>query len=75
MTTVQRRNPNTEIYETACEIEWKNETNATVSFGVEQVRPRCHPPDVDLSRLKVALRDLRKPKKSSSQSVAALTER
>ncbi|KAL1706653.1 hypothetical protein EV121DRAFT_289234 [Schizophyllum commune] len=52
LTTVQRRNPNTEIYETACEIEWKNETNATVSFGVEQV----------------ALRDLRKPKKSSSQS-------
>ncbi|KAL1743309.1 hypothetical protein HDZ31DRAFT_83494 [Schizophyllum fasciatum] len=52
LTTVQRRNPNTQIYETACEIEWKSDTNATVSFGVEQV----------------TLRDLRKPKKNSSQS-------
>lgn len=52
LTSVQRRNLNTQILETACEIAWSAETNATISFGVEES----------------SLRDVRKAKKNSSRS-------
>ncbi|KAJ7499087.1 hypothetical protein FB451DRAFT_24977 [Mycena latifolia] len=52
VTTFQRVNLNTSVWEPAGEISWTSNTNATVHFGIAEV----------------SIRDLRKPKKSSSQS-------
>ncbi|KAJ6629163.1 hypothetical protein B0H10DRAFT_2160627 [Mycena sp. CBHHK59/15] len=52
VTTFQRKNLNTSIWEPAGEISWMSNSNATVHFGINEVH----------------IRDLRKPKKSSSQS-------
>ncbi|KAJ7742433.1 hypothetical protein DFH07DRAFT_750393, partial [Mycena maculata] len=52
VTTFQRKNLNTSIWEPAGEISWTSNTNATVHFGMTEVN----------------IRDLRKPKKSSSKS-------
>ncbi|KAJ7507591.1 hypothetical protein B0H11DRAFT_2169371 [Mycena galericulata] len=52
VTTFQRKNLNTSVWEPAGEISWTSNTNATVHFGMTEVN----------------IRDLRKPKKSSSQS-------
>ncbi|KAK1236670.1 hypothetical protein PQX77_000026 [Marasmius sp. AFHP31] len=51
-TTFQRLNTNTGIYETAGHIAWLSSHNAMIAFGVDEVH----------------IRDLRKRKKSSSQS-------
>ncbi|KAF9263575.1 hypothetical protein L218DRAFT_959113 [Marasmius fiardii PR-910] len=50
-TNFQRLNSITGLYETAGEIAWLSNHNATVAFGVDEVH----------------IRDLRKPKKSSSR--------
>ncbi|KAJ7283822.1 hypothetical protein C8J57DRAFT_1054392 [Mycena rebaudengoi] len=52
VTTFQRKNLNTSIWEPAGEISWTSDSNATVHFGIYEVN----------------MRDLRKAKKSSSQS-------
>ncbi|KAJ6516051.1 hypothetical protein C8R45DRAFT_229928 [Mycena sanguinolenta] len=52
VTTFQRRNLTTNVWEPAGEISWTSNTNATVHFGIDEVN----------------IRDLRKPKKASSQS-------
>ncbi|KAJ6539177.1 hypothetical protein B0H19DRAFT_960293 [Mycena capillaripes] len=52
VTTFQRRNLATSVMEPAGEISWTSNSNATVHFGISEVN----------------IRDLRKPKKSSSQS-------
>ncbi|KAJ4472307.1 hypothetical protein J3R30DRAFT_3660141 [Lentinula aciculospora] len=52
LTTFHRQNLVTNIFETAGQIEWSSDYNATVHFGLEEVH----------------IRDLRKAKKSSSRS-------
>ncbi|KAJ7699910.1 hypothetical protein B0H17DRAFT_1047627, partial [Mycena rosella] len=52
VTTFQRVNENTSVWEPAGEISWTSSSNATVHFGINEVN----------------IRDLRKAKKSSSQS-------
>ncbi|KAJ3811812.1 hypothetical protein EV368DRAFT_73710 [Lentinula lateritia] len=52
LTTFHRQNLTTHIFETAGQIEWSSDYNATVHFGLEEVH----------------IRDLRKAKKSSSRS-------
>ncbi|KAJ4492985.1 hypothetical protein C8J55DRAFT_220177 [Lentinula edodes] len=52
LTTFHRQNLTTNIFETAGQIEWSSDYNATVHFGLEEVH----------------IRDLRKAKKSSSRS-------
>ncbi|KAJ7937218.1 hypothetical protein B0H13DRAFT_1698960 [Mycena leptocephala] len=52
VTTFSRRNLATSVMEPAGEISWTSNSNATVHFGISEVN----------------IRDLRKPKKSSSMS-------
>ncbi|KAJ7086718.1 hypothetical protein C8R44DRAFT_820879 [Mycena epipterygia] len=52
VTTFQRQDLTTSVWEPAGEISWTSNSNATVHFGMDAVD----------------IRDLRKPKKSSSQS-------
>ncbi|KAJ7276236.1 hypothetical protein B0H12DRAFT_1005313, partial [Mycena haematopus] len=52
VTTFQRKNLTTNVWEPAGEISWTSNTNAIVHFGIDEV----------------SMGDLRKPKKSSSQS-------
>ncbi|KAF7355178.1 hypothetical protein MSAN_01433500 [Mycena sanguinolenta] len=52
VTTFQRKNLTTNVWEPAGEISWTSNTNATVHFGIDEVD----------------IRDLRKPKKANSQS-------
>ncbi|KAI0069013.1 hypothetical protein BV25DRAFT_1792070 [Artomyces pyxidatus] len=52
VTTFHRMNMATQKWETAGEIDWTSDTNATVLFGIESI----------------SIRDLRTPKKSSSKS-------
>lgn len=51
-TTFHRKNLNTMKWETAGEIEWTSNTNATIYFGIDEV----------------SIRDLRKPKNANSKS-------
>lgn len=37
MTTFYRQNLETQVFETAGQIEWRSNTNATVQFGIEEV--------------------------------------
>ncbi|KAF9008881.1 hypothetical protein BDQ17DRAFT_1349122 [Cyathus striatus] len=46
VTTVTRKNLNTNVFETAVEIDWKSNINATIYFGVEEI------PVGDLRRFK-----------------------
>ncbi|KAJ7591234.1 hypothetical protein C8J56DRAFT_781949 [Mycena floridula] len=52
VTTFRRYNPQTSGFETAGQVEWRSDTNATVHFGLEQAH----------------IRELRKAKKSTSRS-------
>lgn len=52
VTTFFRKNPATNVYDTAGSIEWLSNTNAIVHFGINEV----------------SIRDLRKAKRSNSQS-------
>ncbi|THV03273.1 hypothetical protein K435DRAFT_827117 [Dendrothele bispora CBS 962.96] len=52
LTTFQRHNLKTDIFETAGQIDWLSNYNCTISFGIDEVH----------------IRELRKMKKSSSKS-------
>ncbi|TFY79399.1 hypothetical protein EWM64_g4609 [Hericium alpestre] len=52
VTTFHRKNTTTSKWETAGEIEWSSDTNATVHFGIDEV----------------PMRELRKPKNTNSKS-------
>ncbi|KAJ3803073.1 hypothetical protein GGU11DRAFT_671288 [Lentinula aff. detonsa] len=52
LTTFRRQNMATNIFETAGQIEWSSDHNATIYFGLEEVH----------------IRDIRKAKKSTSRS-------
>ncbi|KAK7061587.1 hypothetical protein R3P38DRAFT_3383766 [Favolaschia claudopus] len=41
VTTFQRKNLRTDVWEPAGEISWTSSTNATVHFGTDEVRKRC----------------------------------
>ncbi|RPD61923.1 hypothetical protein L226DRAFT_571316 [Lentinus tigrinus ALCF2SS1-7] len=52
VTSIQRKNAETQLWENAGQIEWSSNTSGAVYFGVERV----------------SIRELRKPKKPSSKS-------
>ncbi|EPQ59599.1 hypothetical protein GLOTRDRAFT_103596 [Gloeophyllum trabeum ATCC 11539] len=52
VTTFQRRNLTTNVWDSAGQIDWTSNSNATVTFGIDDVN----------------IRDLRRAKKSSSKS-------
>ncbi|KAI0676866.1 hypothetical protein C8Q78DRAFT_50715 [Trametes maxima] len=61
VTTIQRKNAETQLWENAGNIDWQSNTSGSVYFGGVERRPL-------LCSVQISIRELRKSKKPSSKS-------